>query len=257
MPLSWLSHDQTLQEVTADRPQNSLPLSVLLACMPCYIMWLFILTQVYELEHRFKKQRYLSASERDHMALSLRMTSQQVKIWFQNRRYTMKRQMMQQAADTGSTPAVPIPPVTCARDEKVGVVYSTSVTSQAEVNLTRLPACCRHPAATAIARARPPASLQCPPQVPALGHIFPAYSSRGGQVVDYTPPWTGYDDLPAFSAVDKASMDPEISIYLQCLGSNSDGGSWVESDGCYGSGQVAGYAPYMQEPYNTLGIESW
>jgi hypothetical protein len=56
------------------------------------------------LEQRFKQQRYLSASERDKMAQSLHMTPQQVKIWFQNRRYTLKRQLMlQQAAVTSST----------------------------------------------------------------------------------------------------------------------------------------------------------
>ncbi|KAI0242099.1 Homeobox protein Nkx-2.5, partial [Lamellibrachia satsuma] len=53
---------------------------------------LFSQTQVYELERRFKQQRYLSAPEREQMAAMLKLTSQQVKIWFQNRRYKMKRQ---------------------------------------------------------------------------------------------------------------------------------------------------------------------
>ncbi|ROT85634.1 NK2-3/5 transcription factor [Penaeus vannamei] len=43
--------------------------------------------QVYELERRFKQQRYLSAPEREHLAGLLKLTSTQVKIWFQNRRY--------------------------------------------------------------------------------------------------------------------------------------------------------------------------
>jgi len=212
--------------------------------------------QVYELERRFKQQRYLSASERDQMALSLRMTSQQVKIWFQNRRYTLKRQMMLQAADSGSAPAVPIPPITCARDPKVGVVYSrTSVTSQAEINSTRLPACCRLPAAAPVVASRPPSSLQCAPQVPEPGHVFPAYSSPGGPLFDYTLPSSSYD-VASFSADGKPSMDPDTSIYLQGLCSNNDGGPWAESSGCYGGGQMAGYAQYMQEPY-ALGIQSW
>lgn len=64
-------------------------------------MWLL---KVCALEQRFKQQRYLSSSERDKMAQSLHMTPQQVKIWFQNRRYTLKRQLMlQQAAVTSST----------------------------------------------------------------------------------------------------------------------------------------------------------
>ncbi|XP_067092876.1 homeobox protein Nkx-2.3 [Osmerus mordax] len=53
---------------------------------------LFSQTQVFELERRFKHQRYLSAPEREHLASSLKLTSTQVKIWFQNRRYKCKRQ---------------------------------------------------------------------------------------------------------------------------------------------------------------------
>jgi hypothetical protein len=48
--------------------------------------------QVHELERRFKQQRYLSAPEREHLANALKLTSTQVKIWFQNRRYKNKRQ---------------------------------------------------------------------------------------------------------------------------------------------------------------------
>lgn len=39
---------------------------------------LFTQTQIYELEHRFKQQRYLSAQEREQLALSLKMSPQQV-----------------------------------------------------------------------------------------------------------------------------------------------------------------------------------
>ncbi|CAL1577998.1 unnamed protein product [Knipowitschia caucasica] len=53
---------------------------------------LFSQGQVFELERRFKQQRYLSAPEREHLASSLKLTSTQVKIWFQNRRYKCKRQ---------------------------------------------------------------------------------------------------------------------------------------------------------------------
>lgn len=53
---------------------------------------LFSQAQVYELERRFKQQRYLSASEREQLSAALKMSPQQVKIWFQNRRYTIKRQ---------------------------------------------------------------------------------------------------------------------------------------------------------------------
>ena len=52
---------------------------------------LFSQAQVYELERRFKQQRYLSAPEREQLATMLKLTSQQVKIWFQNRRYKLKK----------------------------------------------------------------------------------------------------------------------------------------------------------------------
>ena len=53
---------------------------------------LFSQSQVGELEQRFRHQRYLSATERNQIAKTLKLSTQQVKIWFQNRRYKMKRQ---------------------------------------------------------------------------------------------------------------------------------------------------------------------
>ncbi|KAG8441044.1 hypothetical protein GDO86_006690 [Hymenochirus boettgeri] len=53
---------------------------------------LFSQLQVFELERRFKQQKYLSAPEREQLAALLKLTSTQVKIWFQNRRYKCKRQ---------------------------------------------------------------------------------------------------------------------------------------------------------------------
>lgn len=53
---------------------------------------LFSQAQVYELERRFKQQKYLSAPEREHLASMINLTPTQVKIWFQNHRYKYKRQ---------------------------------------------------------------------------------------------------------------------------------------------------------------------
>ncbi|XP_027011213.2 NK2 homeobox 4b [Tachysurus fulvidraco] len=58
---------------------------------------LFSQAQVYELERRFKQQRYLSAPEREHLASLIHLTPNQVKIWFQNHRYKMKRQAKDKA----------------------------------------------------------------------------------------------------------------------------------------------------------------
>ncbi|XP_042156432.1 homeobox protein Nkx-2.2a-like [Oncorhynchus tshawytscha] len=52
---------------------------------------LFSKAQTYELERRFRQQRYLSAPERERLANALLLTPTQVKIWFQNHRYKMKR----------------------------------------------------------------------------------------------------------------------------------------------------------------------
>ncbi|XP_069552811.1 homeobox protein Nkx-2.5 [Brachyistius frenatus] len=65
---------------------------------------LFSQAQVYELERRFKQQRYLSAPERDHLSGVLKLTPTQVKIWFQNRRYKCKRQRQDQSLEMVSLP---------------------------------------------------------------------------------------------------------------------------------------------------------
>lgn len=53
---------------------------------------LFNQGQIYELERRFKQQKYLSAPERENLANILQLTPTQVKIWFQNHRYKTKKQ---------------------------------------------------------------------------------------------------------------------------------------------------------------------
>ncbi|XP_075386699.1 homeobox protein Nkx-2.8 [Tenrec ecaudatus] len=52
---------------------------------------LFSKAQTLALERRFRQQRYLSAPEREQLARLLRLTPTQVKIWFQNHRYKLKR----------------------------------------------------------------------------------------------------------------------------------------------------------------------
>lgn len=52
---------------------------------------LFSKHQTFELERRFRQQRYLSAPEREHLASQINLTPTQVKIWFQNHRYKTKR----------------------------------------------------------------------------------------------------------------------------------------------------------------------
>ncbi|XP_009958325.1 PREDICTED: homeobox protein Nkx-2.6, partial [Leptosomus discolor] len=68
---------------------------------------LFSQAQVFELERRFKQQKYLSAPERDHLASVLKLTSTQVKIWFQNRRYKCKRQRQDKSLELAAHPLPP------------------------------------------------------------------------------------------------------------------------------------------------------
>lgn len=56
---------------------------------------LFSQTQVFELERRFRIQRYLSAPEREVLSKNLSLSPTQIKIWFQNRRYKCKRMIIE------------------------------------------------------------------------------------------------------------------------------------------------------------------
>ena len=66
---------------------------------------LFSKAQTYELERRFRQQRYLSAPEREHLASIIRLSPTQVKIWFQNHRYKMKRARQEKGLDLNPLPS--------------------------------------------------------------------------------------------------------------------------------------------------------
>ncbi|XP_021944753.1 homeobox protein Nkx-2.2a [Folsomia candida] len=52
---------------------------------------LFTKSQIHSLESRFRTQRYLSAAEREALAMEVKLSPTQVKIWFQNHRYKTKQ----------------------------------------------------------------------------------------------------------------------------------------------------------------------
>ncbi len=66
---------------------------------------LFSKSQTYELERRFRQQRYLSAPEREHLASILHLSPTQVKIWFQNHRYKLKKARQERGLDLTPLPA--------------------------------------------------------------------------------------------------------------------------------------------------------
>lgn len=97
---------------------------------------LFSKTQTFELERRFRQQRYLSAPEREHLASIIRLTPTQVKIWFQNHRYKTKRARQEKGLDVTPLPsprrvAVPV----LVRDGKPCQPSSLGLKNVQEMNI--------------------------------------------------------------------------------------------------------------------------
>ncbi|CAL2045050.1 unnamed protein product [Caenorhabditis brenneri] len=68
---------------------------------------LFTKAQTFELERRFRTQKYLSAPERESLAMQIRLTPTQVKIWFQNHRYKTKKSHQDKPVNTSILSAMP------------------------------------------------------------------------------------------------------------------------------------------------------
>ncbi|VDN02736.1 unnamed protein product [Thelazia callipaeda] len=65
---------------------------------------IFSQSQVAILERRFEQQNYMSVDEREQLAMILDLTTNQIKIWFQNRRYKSRRLKFNKNIRNASSP---------------------------------------------------------------------------------------------------------------------------------------------------------
>merc|ERR1719188_2782923 len=63
----------------------------------------FSMTQLDELEKTFQQQKYVVGIERTELAMRLRLTESQVKVWFQNRRIKARKNLARQEKEAGGS----------------------------------------------------------------------------------------------------------------------------------------------------------
>ncbi|XP_028252353.1 NK2 homeobox 2b [Parambassis ranga] len=138
---------------------------------------LFSKAQTFELERRFRQQRYLSAPEREHLAGLIRLTPNQVKIWFQNHRYKMKRARAERSLEALQLlPARRVAIPVLVRDGKPCDRITAHDLEATLRSGLRLPLCAYspllHPAYAAEHPGLPPPPQQQQPGAQQLAHMY-------------------------------------------------------------------------------------
>ncbi|VDP01255.1 unnamed protein product [Soboliphyme baturini] len=72
--------------------------------------------QVFVLEREFQKRRYITSEQRQKLSQMINLTEQQIKIWFQNRRYKIKRRNPTEPNGIGTFDKRRIPVVVLIKD---------------------------------------------------------------------------------------------------------------------------------------------
>ena len=160
---------------------------------------LFSKAQTFELEKRFRTQRYLSAPEREHLASVLNLTPTQIKIWFQNHRYKLKKSRTDRGLGGDLVPPQPSP-----RRVAVPVLVRDGKPCQPTPSTKSQP----ESAATSGATAQPVTSLPVTslPVAPLSDLVGSSYSM--GSVTSVAPqltPLTSYISSPLTSSMTSSS----------------------------------------------------
>ena len=170
---------------------------------------LFSKAQTFELERRFRQQRYLSAPEREHLASILNLTPTQIKIWFQNHRYKTKKAISEKGLDMFGSAAAAAAMFNAAvnntspRRVAVPVLVRDGVPTSSGGETTS-PAAATAPRSSPVASKSETAIAGFPPRPGVLHPPFPPHPFSG---LGFPPPFpAGLVNSASLAAAQAAAM---------------------------------------------------